>query len=62
MLIVPAARSDSNFMSMVDSMVALITLDPGYRGGKYATNPTEGIRRIGTLHSPGVTAAPTSKR
>lgn len=51
-LIVPAARSDNHFKSMVDGMVALITLDPGYQDGKYTANPTEGIRRAGTLYFP----------
>ena len=51
-LIVPAARSDNHFKSMVDGMVALITLDPGYQDGKYTSNPTEGIRRAGTLYFP----------
>ena len=51
-LIVPAARSDNHFRAMVDGMTALITLDPGYQGGHYTTNPTEGIRRAGTLYFP----------
>ncbi|MBV9784811.1 MAG: alpha/beta fold hydrolase [Acidisphaera sp.] len=51
-LIVPAARSDNHFRSMVDAMVAMITLDPAYQGGKYTTNPTEGMRRAGTLYFP----------
>lgn len=51
-LIVPAARSDNHFRAMVDAMAAMITLDPGYQGGKYTQNPTEGIRRAGTLYFP----------
>ena len=53
-LIVPAARSDNHFRAMVDAMVALITLDPAYQGGRYAQNPTEGIRRAGTIYFPGL--------
>jgi homoserine O-acetyltransferase/O-succinyltransferase len=44
-LIVPAARSDQHFWSLVDSMRAMITLDPGYKGGNYTENPLEGIKR-----------------
>jgi homoserine O-acetyltransferase len=51
-LIVPAARSDNHFRALVDAMVALITLDPAFQGGKYTQNPTEGIRRAGTIYFP----------
>lgn len=51
-LIVPAARSDNHFRALVDAMVAMITLDPAYQGGRYNQNPTEGIRRAGTIYFP----------
>lgn len=49
---VPAARSDRRFQTIVDAVEAMITLDPGYQGGRYATNPTEGIRRAGIIYFP----------
>ena len=51
-LIVPAARSDNHFRALVDSMTAMISLDPGYQGGHYVQNPTEGLRRAGTVYFP----------
>lgn len=51
-LIVPAARSDNHFRSIADSMKAVISLDPAYNNGDYTTNPTEGIRRAGTIYFP----------
>jgi homoserine O-acetyltransferase len=49
---VPAARSDRRIHAIVDTIEAMITLDPGYQGGRYATNPTEGIRRAGMVYFP----------
>ncbi|MCK8783737.1 alpha/beta fold hydrolase [Roseomonas sp. NAR14] len=49
---VPAARSDRRFQTVVDTVEAMITLDPGYQGGRYAGNPTEGIRRAGIIYFP----------
>ena len=51
-LIGAAARSDNHFRALVDSMTAMISLDPAYQGGTYAQNPTEGIRRAGTIYFP----------
>jgi homoserine O-acetyltransferase len=51
-LIVPAARSDQHVYSIVDAVTAMVTLDPGYKDGNYAENPTEGIRRAGTIYFP----------
>lgn len=51
-LIVPAARSDNHFRALADAMTAMVTLDPAYQGGRYTTNPTEGIRRAGTIYFP----------
>jgi hypothetical protein len=42
-LIVPAARSDQHFHSIVDAVIGLVTLDPAYKDGKYTENPVEGI-------------------
>jgi homoserine O-acetyltransferase len=52
LLWVPAARSDRRFQTVVDTVEAMITLDPGYQGGRYATNPVEGIRRAGIVYFP----------
>jgi homoserine O-acetyltransferase/O-succinyltransferase len=49
---VPAARSDRRIQAVFDAVEAMITLDPGYQGGRYATNPTEGIRRAGLIYFP----------
>lgn len=51
-LIVPAARSDQHFYAIVDAVVGMITLDPGYKDGKYDQNPTEGIKRAGMVYFP----------
>src|ERR1700716_2163226 len=40
-LIVPAARSDQHFHSIVDAVIGLVTLDPAYKDGKYTENPVE---------------------
>ena len=49
---VPAARSDRRFQAIADAIEAVITLDPGYQGGRYARNPMEGIRRAGLVYFP----------
>jgi homoserine O-acetyltransferase len=51
-LIVPAARSDQHFHSIVDSVIGMVTLDPAYRDGKYTENPIEGIKRSGMIDFP----------
>ena len=51
-LIVPAARSDQHFHSIVDATIGMITLDPAYKGGKYTENPVEGIKRSGMVYFP----------
>jgi len=51
-LIVPAARSDQHFYAIVDAVVGMITLDPGYKDGKYDQNPVEGIKRAGMIYFP----------
>lgn len=49
---VPAARSDRRFQTIVDTVEAMITLDPAYQGGRYTQNPVEGIRRAGIVYFP----------
>lgn len=53
-LIVPAARSDRHFRSIVEALMATVTLDPGYGDGRYAASPAEGIRRAGMIYFPWV--------
>jgi homoserine O-acetyltransferase len=52
LLWVPAARSDRRFQTIVDTVEAMITLDPAWQGGRYAANPVEGIRRAGIVYFP----------
>ena len=49
---VPAARSDRRFQTVVDTVEAMITLDPAWQGGRYTANPVEGIRRAGIVYFP----------
>lgn len=49
---VPGARSDRQIHAIVDAVVAMITLDPAYKNGAYAENPTEGIVRAGMVYFP----------
>ena len=49
---VPAARCDRRFGTIAETIEAVITLDPGYAGGRYAESPQEGIRRAGLVYFP----------
>jgi len=51
-LIVPAGRSDQHFHTIVDASIAMMTLDPAYKDGKYTDNPVEGIKRAGMIYFP----------
>ena len=51
-LIVPAARSDAHFGSIVETLTAMITSHADYRGGAYERNPTEAIRNGGLVYFP----------
>jgi len=51
-LIVPAGRSDQHLHSIFDAVVAVITLDPAYKDGKYDKSPTEGTIRAGMSYFP----------
>ena len=53
-LIVPAARSDTLFASIVEAVTAMITSHPAYQGGAYAQNPTEAIVNGGLVYFPWV--------
>ncbi len=51
-LIVPSARNDQQFRAIADAVRATIALDPAYKNGAYETNPTDGMRRAGTIYFP----------
>ena len=51
-LIVPAARSDAHFGSIVETLTAMITSHSGYQSGAYRTNPVEAIRNGGLVYFP----------
>lgn len=47
-----AGRSDRRLHIVMDAMLTTITSDPAYQGGRYAQNPTEGLRRAGQIYVP----------
>jgi homoserine O-acetyltransferase len=51
-MIGPAARMDHHLASYITAILATITLDPKYQGGKYTENPTEGLRRAALIYFP----------
>jgi homoserine acetyltransferase len=53
-LIVPAARSDTLFASIVEAVTAMITSHPDYMGGAYRENPREAIVNGGLVYFPWV--------
>ena len=54
LLIVPAARSDALFGSIVEALTAMITSHPAYDMGAYRENPTEAIVNGGLVYFPWV--------
>jgi len=55
LLIVPAVKSDANVRMIVDGMVAAVSMDPSWNGGRYTQNPTTGLRAAGTIFTPWLT-------
>lgn len=53
-LIVPAARSDAHFGSIVECLTAMITSHAEYQGGAYENNPVDAIRNGGLVYFPWV--------
>jgi homoserine O-acetyltransferase len=53
-LIVPAARSNAHFASLVAAMTAMITSHSAYEAGNYRENPTEAIVNAGLVYFPWV--------
>jgi homoserine O-acetyltransferase/O-succinyltransferase len=52
LLLAPAIRADANFQVVIDAMVAAVALDPAWDGGRYQSNPVEGLRRAGLVYFP----------
>lgn len=52
LLIVPAARSEQLFASIVDTMIAALELDPEWADGAYKDNPREGLVTAGMVFLP----------
>ena len=53
-LLAPAARSDANFRVVIDAMMSAVALDPVWEGGRYKSNPVEGLRHAGIVYFPWV--------
>jgi homoserine O-acetyltransferase len=51
-LLAPAARIDANFQIVIDTMVSAVALDPAWEGGRYKSNPVEGLRHAGLVYFP----------
>lgn len=52
MLIVPSGSFNPVFAPVVDTMVAVMQLDPNWNGGRYTQNPAEGLKRAGMVLFP----------
>jgi homoserine O-acetyltransferase len=51
-LFAPAARSDVNFQVVIDAMVSAVAIDPAWEGGRYKSNPVEGLRHAALVYFP----------
>jgi homoserine O-acetyltransferase/O-succinyltransferase len=51
-LLAPAAHADANFRVVIDTMVSAVALDPAWEGGRYKTDPVEGLRHAGLDYFP----------
>lgn len=51
-LLAPTTRSDANFRVVIDALVSAVALDPVWEGGRYKTNPVEGLRQAGIVYFP----------
>jgi len=56
-LLAPAARSDANFRVVIDAIVSAVALDPVWEGGRYKSNPVEGLRHAGVVYFPWAVSA-----
>ena len=54
LLIVPGAKAPGSFRMACDAMFAAIKGDPKWQDGKYAENPTEGLRTAAQIFGPWV--------
>ena len=51
-LLAPVTRSDANFQVVIDALVSAVALDPVWDGGRYKSNPVEGLRHAGIVYFP----------
>ncbi|HXP03397.1 MAG TPA: alpha/beta fold hydrolase [Stellaceae bacterium] len=51
-VLAPAVRADANFQVVIDAMAAAVALDPAWEGGRYKSNPVEGLRHAGIVYFP----------
>ncbi len=51
-LVAPAPRSDANLQVVIDALVSAVALDPVWEGGRYKSNPIEGLRHAGAVYFP----------
>jgi homoserine O-acetyltransferase/O-succinyltransferase len=56
-LLAPTPRSDANFQVVIDAMVSAVALDPAWEGGRYKSNPVEGLRHAGIVYFPWAVSA-----
>ena len=49
MLIVPAAKAPNNIKAVIDTMIAVVQLDPKWNAGRYTENPTAGLSAAGMV-------------
>ena len=52
LLIVPSGSLNPVLAPVIDTMVAVMQLDPNWNGGRYTRNPTEGLKRAGMVFFP----------
>jgi len=52
LLIVPSGSFNPVLAPVIDTMVAVMQLDPNWNGGRYTQNPTEGLKRAGMVFFP----------
>jgi homoserine O-acetyltransferase len=51
-LLAPAVRADANLKVVIDALVSAVALDPAWEGGRYKSNPVEGLRHAGIVYFP----------
>ena len=49
LLIVPAAKAPNSIKAVIDTMIAVVKLDPKWNAGRYTENPTAGLSAAGMV-------------